>query len=122
MELLPNEAECPTFINAGLLAAGLNPMQPDRAAFRAGRMMLEMIDACASRAENFAFETTLSGRGYARMIPRRQAQGYWVKLIFLRLSSPEVAIARVRQRVLEGGHHVPDDIISRRYHASTVPR
>ena len=122
MELLPNEAECPTFINADLLAAGLNPLQPERAAFRAGRMMLEMIDACVSRGENFAFETTLSGRGYARMIPRWQAQGYWVKLIFLRLSSPEVAIARVRQRVLEGGHHVPDDIISRHYHASTVPR
>ncbi len=122
MELLPNEAECPTFINPDLLAAGLNPLQPERAAFRAGRMMLEMIDACVSRGENFAFETTLSGRGYARMIPRWQAQGYWVKLIFLRLSSPEVAIARVRQRVLEGGHHVPDDIVSRRYRAKPKPR
>ena len=74
-EFLPNEAECPTFINADLIAAGLNPFQLDQAAFRAGRMMLEMIDACVRKGENFAFETTLSGRGYARMIPRWQEQG-----------------------------------------------
>lgn len=117
-ELLLNEAECPTFINTDLLAAGLNPLQPERAAIQAGRMMLEMIDACVARGENFAFETTLSGRGYARMIPRWQAQGYWVTLIFLRLSSPETAAARVRQRVQEGGHDVPEDVISRRFHAS----
>ena len=116
-ELLPNEAECPTFINADLLAAGLNPLQPERAAIWAGRMMLEMIDACVSRGENFAFETTLSGRGYARMIPRWQEQGYWVTLIFLRVSSPEATIARVRQRVQEGGHDVPEDVIRRRFYA-----
>ena len=118
MELLPNEANIPTFINADLLAAGLDPLNPERAAFRAGRMMLEMIDACVNRGESFAFETTLSGRGYARMIPRWQAQGYWVTLVYLRVSSPERAIARVQQRVQEGGHHVPEEIIRRRFHAS----
>ena len=117
-EFLPNEAECPTFINADLLAAGLNPLQPERAAIQAGRLMLEMIDACVRRGENFAFETTLSGRGYARMIPRWQEQGYWVTLIFLRLSSPEASISRVRQRVEQGGHDVPEDVIRRRFHAS----
>ena len=117
-EILPNEANTLTFINADLLAAGLDPLQPDRAAFRAGRMMLEMIDACVQKGENFAFETTLSGRGYARMIPRWQEQGYWVTLIFLRVSSPEVAIERVRQRVQEGGHDVPEDVIRRRFDAS----
>ena len=81
-------------------------------------MMLKMIDACVSRGENFAFETTLSGRGYARMIPRWQEQGYWVKLYYLPLPSPETAIERVRQRVAMGGHHIPDDIIRRRFHAS----
>ena len=116
-ELLPNEANILTFINADLIAAGLDPLQPERAAFRAGRMMLEMINACVSRSENFAFETTLSGRGYARMIPRWQDQGYWVTLVYLRVSSPERAIARVQQRVQEGGHHVPEDVIRRRFHA-----
>ena len=117
-ELLPNEANILTFINADLIAAGLDPLQPERAAFRAGRMMLEMIDACVRRGESFAFETTLSGRGYARMIPRWQERGYWVKLYYLPLPSPETAIERVRQRVAMGGHHIPDDIIRRRFHAS----
>ena len=80
-------------------------------------MMLEMIDTCVRRGENFAFETTLSGRGYARMIPRWQEQGYWVTLIFLRVTSPEIVITRVQQRVEEGGHHVPEDVIRRRFHA-----
>ena len=116
-EYLPNEANCPTFINADMIAAGLNPFQPESAAFQAGRMMLEMIDACVRRGENFALETTLSGRGYARMIPRWQAEGYWVKLLFLRVSTPEITISRVRQRVLEGGHDVPEDVVRRRFHA-----
>ena len=116
-ELLPNEANTNTFINADLIAAGLDPLQPERAALRAGRMMLEMIDACVQRGESFAFETTLSGRGYARMIPRWQEMGYWVTLIFLRVSSPEVTIERVRQRVSEGGHDVPEDVIRRRFHS-----
>ena len=66
---------------------------------------------------NFAFETTLSGRGYARLISRWQTDGYIVKLFFLRLGSPELAIARVRQRVREGGHNVPSPIIHRRFTA-----
>lgn len=117
MELLPNEANISIFINADLIAAGLDPLQPERAAFRAGRVMLEMIDACVRRGESFAFETTLSGRGYARMIPRWQEQGYWIKLLFLRLPSPEAAIARVKQRVEMGGHNIPEKDIRRRFDA-----
>lgn len=117
-EYLPNEANTLRFINADLIARGLDPFQPERAAFRAGRMMLEMIDACVQRGESFAFETTLSGRGYARMIPRWQEQGYRVTLYYLPLPSPEVAIERVQQRVEMGGHHVPGDIIRRRFHTS----
>ena len=116
-ELLPNEANISTFINADLLAAGLDPLFPERAAFRAGRMMLDMIDDCVRRGLSFAFETTLSGRGYARMIPQWQADGYWVTLIFLRLPSPEAAMARVSQRVSMGGHHIPEDDIRRRFYA-----
>ena len=79
--------------------------------------MLNMIYDYVSRGEDFAFETTLSGRGYARLIPRWQGQGYWIKLFFLRLPTPEMAIARVRQRVVEGGHDVPELVIRRRFHA-----
>ena len=114
-EFLPHEAGCPLFVNADLIAAGLAPFVPERAAFKAGRLMLEEIFEHVRRRESFALETTLSGRGYARLIPSWQEAGFRVKLIFLRLASPELAIARVRQRVREGGHHVPDQVILRRF-------
>jgi predicted ABC-type ATPase len=63
----------------------------------------------------FAFETTLSGLSYARLIPRWQDAGYGVKLIFLGLPTPELAIARVAVRVAQGGHAVAEEIIRRRF-------
>ena len=116
-EFLPNEADCPIFINADLIAAGLSPFRPDLTALRAGRLMLSMIRDYVRRGESFAFETTLSGRSYARLIPHWREQGYSVELFFLRLSRPEIAIARVKQRVAEGGHDVPEPVIRRRFHA-----
>ncbi|MBZ0263493.1 zeta toxin family protein [bacterium] len=114
-EFLPNEAGIFTFINADLIAAGLAPFDPARAAFRAGRLMLQEIHDHACRGESFSFETTLSGRGYAVHIPVWRADGYIVKLFFIRLASPELAIARVQQRVREGGHDIPEQIIRRRF-------
>lgn len=116
-EYLPREAGCPRFVNADLIAAGLSPFEPERAAFRAGRLMLEGIANHARRNESFAFETTLSGRGYAALIPHWRAAGYVVKLFFLRLAAPELAVARVRQRVCEGGHKIPEPVIRRRFAA-----
>ena len=116
-EFLPNEGDCPTFINADLIASGLNPFQPERSAIEAARVMLRMMAKYVERGESFAFETTLSGRGYARLIPYWQANGYRVRLSFLRLHSPEIAVARVRNRVREGGHDVPDEVVRRRFHA-----
>ena len=68
-EFLLKEADCPTFVNADLMAAGLNPFRPGLAALRAGRLMLTMMDEYVNRGESFAFETTLSGLGHARKIP-----------------------------------------------------
>lgn len=114
-EFLPNEAGCPIFINADLIAAGLAPFEPERAAFKAGRLMLNEINNYALNGDNFAFETTLSGRAYARAIPEWQKLGFCVKLFFLRLQSPELAISRVRQRVKAGGHNIPEPVIRRRF-------
>lgn len=116
-EFLPNEADCPLFINADLIAAGLNPSDPHLVSFQAGRRMLEQIHEHVLRGESFAFETTLSGRNYARRIPRWRDQGYRVKLFFLQLPTPEMAVARVAQRVREGGHDVPEEVIRRRFDA-----
>ncbi|MES9988126.1 MAG: hypothetical protein ABW077_09430 [Candidatus Thiodiazotropha endolucinida] len=84
-EFLPREARCPVFINADLIAAGLSPFSPELAAFKAGRLMLQEMDEYAARVESFAFETTLSGRGYVHRIQAWQRQGYLVSLYFLRL-------------------------------------
>ena len=116
-EFLPNEADCPLFINADIIAAELNPSEPHLAGFQAGRLMLEQIREHVLKGESFAFETTLSGRGYARRIPRWWEQGYRVKLFFLRLPTPGMAMARVAQRVLEGGHDVPEAVLRRRFDA-----
>ena len=116
-EFLPNEADCPIFVNADLIAAGLSPFGPARVAGQAGRLVLRQIDGHARQGHSFAFETTLSGRGHARRIARWRKQGYRVKLFFLRLPAPEAAIARVAQRVSEGGHDVPEAVIRRRFHA-----
>jgi predicted ABC-type ATPase len=116
-EFLPNEAGCPVFVNADLIAAGLSPFQPETAAFRAGRLMLEEIARHAAENRSFAFETTLSGLTYVRMIAGWRAAGFTVKLIFLSLATPEEAIARVAMRVQQGGHDVPAETIRRRFAA-----
>jgi predicted ABC-type ATPase len=85
-EFLLKEANCRTFVNADLIAAGLAPFEPEQVAFRAGRLMLEEIFNHALRGVSFAFETTLSGRGFARLIPGWQMDGYIVKLTTVRLN------------------------------------
>ena len=114
-EFLPNEASCPRFVNADLIAAGLSPFAPASAAMRAGRLMLEEIRRNVSSGQSFAFETTLAGSGYARRIPQWQAAGYWVHLIFLSLQHPDLAVERVGVRVAQGGHDVPEPVIRRRF-------
>jgi predicted ABC-type ATPase len=112
---LPEHADCPIFVNADLIAAGLSPFKPEGALIRAGRLMLEEIKAHVRRRDSFAFETTLSGRTYLKMIREWRKKGYQIKLIYLSLASPEEAIGRVKARVRQGGHHVPDEIVRRRF-------
>jgi predicted ABC-type ATPase len=114
---LPLEAQCLQFINADLIAAGLSPFAPEAAAIQAGRLMLGKIRECFRRGENFAFETTLSGLGYLRSIREWRNAGYWVSLWFLALPTAEAAAVRVAERVRQGGHGIPEDVIRRRFAA-----
>ena len=116
-EFLPAEAGLPVFVNADLIAAGLSPFHPELAAIRAGRLMLQEIDAHAAAGRSFAFETTLAGHTYLRRIDAWRKDGYVVALVFLSLPSPEEAIRRVAERVKQGGHAVAEDIIRRRFDA-----
>ena len=116
-EFLPQEAHCPDFINADLIAAGLSPFAPETAVLRAGRLMLEEMASRLLQGRSFAFETTLSGLAYARQIPDWQRRGYHVKLVFLSLPNAEMAVARVSARVSQGGHAIAEAVIRRRFEA-----
>jgi predicted ABC-type ATPase len=116
-EYLLKEAHCPDFVNVDLIAAGLSPFDPNRAAIQAGRLMLSEIQRRVRKREIFAFETTLSGNLYARMIPAWRAAGYSVRLIFLGLPDPKMAISRVAMRVAQGGHNVSSTVVRRRFDA-----
>jgi predicted ABC-type ATPase len=116
-EYLVKEAQCPDFVNVDLIAAGLSPFDPQRAAIRAGRIMLSEIERRVRKGESFAFETTLSGHVYARMIPRWRSDGYRLRLIFLSLPHPDIAITRVAARVAQGGHNVASAVVRRRFHS-----
>ena len=116
-EFLLHEADCPIFVNADLIASGLSPFRPEVTALRAGRLMIEEIRGHARAGRSFAFETTLSGLAYTRLIPRWRRQGYRVKLIYLRLASVDLALSRVAARVLQGGHGVADSVVVRRFAA-----
>lgn len=116
-EYLLKEAHCPEFVNLDLIAAGLSPFNPARAAIQAGRLMLSEIQRRVRKCESFAFETTLSGHVYSRMIPEWRMAGYHVRLIFLALPTPEMAISRVAMRVAQGGHNVSNTVVRRRFDA-----
>ena len=114
-EFLPEEADCPEFVNADLIAAGLSPFQPDKVALAAGRLMLGRIQDLVENGESFGLETTLSSRSYLRLIPRWKESGYHIKLHFLALPDQESAISRVAHRVAMGGHKIPEPTIRRRF-------
>lgn len=114
-EFLTLEANCPTFLNADIMAAELSPGHPERVAVAAARFMLGRIREEVANGNNFAFETTLANRGYAHSIREWQAAGYRVTLWFLALPTVESALARVAQRVLQGGHSIPEEVVRRRF-------
>lgn len=105
------------FVNADTIAAGLSAFNPEKAAFQAGRVMLERLQQLAGDQEDFAFETTLASKTFAHWIQNLKQSGYTFHLFYLWLPSPEFAIARVAERVQMGGHNVPEETIRRRYHA-----
>ena len=79
-EFLPNEADCPVFVNADLIAEGLSPFAPEVVELRAGRIMLEEIKAHARAGTSFAFETTMSGRAYLASLTRWKKAGYRIEI------------------------------------------
>jgi predicted ABC-type ATPase len=114
--ILPTILNCKEFVNADEIAKGLSPFQPEKVSFEAGRIMLHRINELLIQNENFAFETTLSTKSYKNKVLAAKKNDYNVTLLFFWLNTPELAKERVRIRVKEGGHTIPEDIIERRYH------
>lgn len=113
--ILPEILDCKEFVNADEIAKGISPFQPEKAGIEAGRLMLKRIKRLLELGECFAFETTLSTRSYVQFVENAKEKGYQVTCLFFWLKSEELAISRVKTRVVEGGHNIPEDIIRRRY-------
>jgi predicted ABC-type ATPase len=114
--MLPQILQCDEFVNADEIAKGISPFHPERVAIQAGKIMLKRIDELLEEGVDFAIETTLSTFSYQKTILIAQSKGYVVTLLFFWLNSEELAIDRVKQRVSEGGHNIPEETIRRRYH------
>ena len=103
------------FVNADTLAAGLSAFHPEAAALEAGRLMLRRLDHLAASRRSFACESTLASLALAKRLHRWRATGYQIHVVFLWLPDVDLALARVRLRVLGGGHNVPPETIARRF-------
>jgi len=114
-KFLPDYAKCLEFVNVDLIASGISPFDPERAALRAGRIMLGQIHSLAERGADFGFETTLSGRTYVKLLQEMKEKGYLIHTFFLWISDVELALERIRLRVRNGGHHIPEAIVRRRF-------
>jgi len=113
--ILPEILNCKEFVNADEIAKGLSPFQPEKVSFEAGRIMLKRINELLESNQTFAFETTLATKSYKSKIVEAKKQNYNVTLLFFWLETIDLAIERVKTRVIEGGHNIETEVIKRRY-------
>lgn len=113
--ILPEILNCKEFVNADEIAKGLSPFQPEKVSFEAGRIMIKRINELLEINENFAFETTLATKSYKSKVIYAQSKNYTVTLLFFWLQNVDLAIERVKTRVMEGGHNIEIEVIKRRY-------
>jgi predicted ABC-type ATPase len=114
-EFLAKEAGVVHFVNPDLIASGLSPLRPELAALAAGRLFLLQLDRLAKSKDDFAFESTLSGLTYLNRLKRWKARGWRIEIVYLRISSPRLALRRIAARVKQGGHNVPRADVLRRF-------
>jgi predicted ABC-type ATPase len=102
-----------------MIAQGLSPLDPEKAQLEAGRLFLTEMKKHIAGAKSFAFETTLSGRGYVKLLKQLRAESWRIVLFYLWIPSAEFSKERVQERVKHGGHDIPDEAIVRRYPRTT---
>jgi predicted ABC-type ATPase len=114
-KFLPEHVRCFEFVNADLIAGGLSPFNPESAAVRAGRIMIDQIRRLSAERRDFGFETTLSGRAYLTLFQDLKKKGYLIQVFYLWVTSPDLALERIAERVRNGGHDVPAGAVRRRF-------
>ncbi|MBW8879845.1 MAG: hypothetical protein JF615_00070 [Asticcacaulis sp.] len=115
LKYLPTVARIDQFLNADMIASGLSPFRPEQQAAAAGRLFLAEIESHIATGQDFALETTLSGKAYLALIDRLRRLGWVVDLYYLALPAVEVSKRRVAERVAHGGHDIPLVDIERRF-------
>lgn len=113
--VLPELLNCYQFVNADEIAKGISPFKPENASFEAGRIMLSQIKKNLNLKIDFAIETTLSTKSYLKLVKKAKSLGYTVTLLFFWLESVQIAKARVKRRVEQGGHNIDKEVIERRF-------
>ena len=120
--ILPEMLHCREFVNSDEIAKGLSPFNANTVAVavEASRIMYKRIRELIGVAETFALETTLASRSIANLIKDAQQKGYYVSLLFFWLNTPDLAVERVKSRVIAGGHFVSESTVRRRYRSGIV--
>jgi predicted ABC-type ATPase len=118
MKILPGALNCIEYVNADAIAVGLSPFNPESVVIQAGKLMIERLHILARSRVDFAFESTLASKMLVSFIDSCKKNGYVATLIYFWLNSPDLAVARVQDRVRRGGHSIPETVIRRRYEAS----
>lgn len=119
-KFLPEYVKCSNFINADMIAKGLAPFEPRSAAIKAGKLVLQQIQEFSNKGINFSFETTLSGKTYVNLFNELKVKGYLLHLYFLWIPDADLSIARIKERVLDGGHDIPQEDVRRRFKRSIM--
>ena len=114
------ESEISEYISADAIAERLvsSPEEMDSVKIQAGRLFIREIQGLIQSGTDFIVEVTLAGKGFVRTISQLKRAGYTVTIVFIFLKSPETSVARVRNRVEAGGHHVPTEDVVRRFYRS----
>ena len=105
------------WVNADEIARGLAPFHSESVAIAAGKLMIQRIKELLDAKKNFAFETTAAGINYLKHLKKAHELDYEISLMYLWLSNPNLAVKRVEHRVSNGGHHIPEEVVRRRFKA-----
>ena len=97
------------------ISKALQPTAPGRSAVAAARKVLNSACQHIEKGEGFAVETTLSGKGYLQMTLDARARGFEVVQVYIGTERVEINLGRIRDRVIAGGHDVPEVDVRRRY-------